>query len=81
MEIKEPFLGIFNSGQIWKFSNQKQIATAMDCLTLEDWAQTNLKFIQQYFGDLSQDEYSIIELKQWVNCNTIDDFEKIERLR
>lgn len=81
LEIKEPFLGIFNSGQIWKFSNQKQIATAMDCLTLEDWAQTNLKFIQQYFGDLSQDEYSIIELKQWVNCNTIDDFEKIERLR
>lgn len=80
-EIKEPFLGIFNSGQIWKFSDQKRIQTVMDRLTPEDWIQTNLKFIQQYFGNLSPEEYSIIQLKQWINCNTIDDFKKIQNMK
>lgn len=81
LEIKEPFCGIFNSGQIWKFSQREQVLNAMFRLTQEEWRQTNLSFIQQYFGSLTQEEYEIINLQKWVNCNTIDDFEKIERLR
>lgn len=79
-EIKEPFGGIFNSGQIWKFCQREQVLNAMSQLTKEDWKQTNLTFIQQYFGGLAQSEYERIELKKWVNCNTIDDFEMIKGL-
>lgn len=81
LEIKEPFLGIFNSGQIWKFSQRERVLDAMSRLTQEEWRQTNLGFIQQYFGLLNQEEYEIVNLEKWINCNTIDDFRKVERLR
>lgn len=81
LEIKEPFLGIFNSGQIWKFSRRERVLDAMSQLTQEEWRQTNLCFIQQYFGPLSREEYEIVNLEKWINCNTIDDFREIERLR
>ena len=76
LEIKEPFLGIFNSGQIWKFSQQNRVLDDMLKLTQEEWRQTNLNFIQQYFGGLNQGEYEIINLQKWINCNTIDDYDK-----
>lgn len=81
LEIKEPFLGIFNSGQVWKFSQRERVLEAMLQLTPEEWRQTNLNFIQQYFGGLNQDEYVILSLDKWINCNTIEDFKKIEGLR
>lgn len=81
LEIKEPFLGIFNSGQVWKFSQRERVLEAMLQLTPEEWRQTNLNFIQQYFGGLNQDEYVIVSLDKWINCNTIEDFKKIEGLR
>ena len=76
LEIKEPFLGIFNSGQIWKFSQRKRVLNAMSQLTKEEWKQTNLSFIQQYFGNLNQDEYELVALEKWINCNTVDDFNR-----
>lgn len=79
LEIKEPFEGIFNSGQIWKFSQRDRVLEAMNRLTEEQWRQTNLCFIQQYFGELSRKEYEIVTFQKWINCNTIDDFESIER--
>lgn len=81
LEISEPFRGIFNSGQIWKFSGRDRVLNVMSRLSQDEWKQTNLNFVQQYFGDLDQDEYKIINLKKWVNCNTVDDFRKIEELR
>lgn len=77
LEITEPFRGIYNSGQIWKFSGRKRVLDVMSRLSRDEWKQTNLKFIQQYFGDLDQDEYEIIDLKKWVNCNTVADFKRI----
>lgn len=79
LEITEPFRGIFNSGQIWKFSQRERVLDAVSRLTQEEWRQTNLNFVQQYFGELDQEEYEIINLRKWVNCNTIDDFKQIER--
>lgn len=76
LEITEPFLGIFNSGQIWKFAQQRRIAETMRKLSQEDWKQTNLRFIQQYFGGLGKEEYEIVTLQNWTNCNTVEDFEK-----
>ena len=80
LEIKEPFRGIFNSGQIWKFSQRERVLDSISRLTQEEWSQTNLNFVQQYFGDLNQEEYEIIDLRKWVNCNTVDDFRQIVRL-
>lgn len=80
LEIKEPFLGIFNSGQIWKFSQRERVLDAMSQLTQRDWIGTNLNFIQQYFGLLKKEEYEVVNLEKWVNCNTIDDFKRIAKL-
>lgn len=77
LEIKEPFLGIFNSGQIWKFAKRDRVLDAMLNIQREAWEKTNLSFIQWYFGGLEREEYKIVRLKKWVNCNTVDDFEGI----
>lgn len=77
LEIKEPFLGIFNSGQIWKFAYADHIRRAFSQIGEMEWRGTNLVFIQQYFGALRKEEYDMIGFEKWVNCNTVSDFEKI----
>lgn len=81
LEIREPFQGIFNSGQIWKFSQRERVLRTVSDLTQEEWQQTNLCFIQRYFGCLDRDEYRIINLRKWLNCNTKMDFDKIEGMK
>lgn len=81
LEIHEPFLGIFNSGQIWKFAERDRVSDVMSRLSQVEWEKTNLSFIQAYFGSLDRCAYEIVEIQKWVNCNTFSDFEKIERLR
>lgn len=76
LEIKEPFLGIYNSGQIWKFANVSHFRRVMDALTENDWHGTNLVFIQKYFGSLKRCEYNIVTFDEWVNCNTVFDYKK-----
>lgn len=76
-EIKEPFLGIFNSGQIWKFVQPDRLRTIYKSISEEEWQGTNLVLIQKYFQDLKREEYHIIPFKKWVNCNTIEDFNRI----
>ena len=78
LEIREPFLGIFNSGQIWKFSRRERVIDVMGSLTEEEWRQTNLKFVQKYFEDIDREEYEIVEFKKWINCNTVEDYAKIK---
>lgn len=78
LEIGEPFLGIFNSGQIWKFVNRPRVLDVMSCLDREEWEKTNLGFIQEYFGALQRGEYITIDLQTWINCNTVEDFEYIK---
>ncbi|MCI8984450.1 MAG: licC domain protein [Lachnospiraceae bacterium] len=75
-QIREPFLGIFNSGQIWKFNQPSRVRNVYNELNYE-WKGTNLLFIQKYFQGLSQNDYDIIQFKQWINCNTIADFNRI----
>jgi hypothetical protein len=50
----------------------------MDSLTEEEWKETNLKFVQEYFDGIDKEGYELIEFKKWINCNTVDDFLKIE---
>ena len=76
LQINEPFKAIYNSGQIWKFSNQSHFRKSFESLSETEWQGTNLNFIQKYFGSLEKSEYEIIDFKTWINCNTIQDFEE-----
>lgn len=78
LEIREPFTGIFNSGQIWKFVSADKLKEDFFHLNEVEWQGTNLAFIQKYFGSLKKEEYTMIRFKKWINCNTISDFEKIK---
>lgn len=75
-QIKEAFLGIFNSGQIWKFVQADRVRNIYDEIQGE-WKGTNLVFIQRYFQGLSREDYDIVQFEKWINCNTISDFDKI----
>lgn len=79
LEIKEPFLGIFNSGQIWKFADAVHLRQSFESLSEKEWQGTNLVFIQRYFGTLEKHEYSVVTFDKWINCNTISDYKKIEQ--
>lgn len=79
LEIKEPFTGIFNSGQIWKFVQPELVRHSFSALKESDWIGTNLVFIQHYFGSLSKEDYALLELQTWINCNTITDFRKMKK--
>jgi len=76
-QINEPFLGIFNSGQIWKFNNPEKLKYLTLSLDDDLWKGTNLNLIQKYFENMNK--YEIIIFKYWINCNTITDFENIVR--
>lgn len=77
LQITEPFLGIFNSGQVWKFVDRGRLEEVIQNLDSEEVCKTNLVMIQKYFGGLSQTEYRIVQFQKWVNCNTIDDFKML----
>lgn len=79
LEIPESFLAIYNSAQIWKFTDVGRLFSA-GCRSGEDIKGTNLVIIQNYFGDLDRDEYKIIEIDPWFNCNTVNDYRKIKNL-
>ena len=44
----------------------------------EEWHGTNLVFVEKYFTTLKRDEYELITFNNWINCNTIDDYNKIQ---
>lgn len=78
LSINEPFLAIYNSGQIWKFSDVNKVKCSIEALSRTQWQGTNLEFIQEYFGKLERNDYIMIEFKEWINCNTIEDFKKMK---
>ncbi len=79
LEVREPFRAIYNSGQIWKFAQPDLVRKICGDMREREWQGTNLVFIQRYFQELSPQEYNIVQFKNWINCNTISDYEKIEK--
>ena len=77
LQIKEPFISVYNSGQIWKFSDYNKAKNILEEMPVEDWYGTNLVFIQNYFGLMNKNDYQLAELKEWYNCNTVGDYNKI----
>ncbi len=79
LEIKEPFLSIYNSAQIWKFHDAKRLLGIIEEMSESDFYGTNLVVINKYFQDsaLRGERFKIIIMKEWINCNTVSDFRKI----
>lgn len=80
LQIRVPFSAVFNSGQIWKFINGRKLMQVVEDLSQKQSKGTNLEIIQGYFENMEQTEYEISTMDTWVNCNTIEDYEKIMNL-
>lgn len=78
LEIKEPFLAVYNSGQIWKFSEVNKVKEVFERLASSAWEGTNLVFIEEYFNYVAKDNIAVIKLNNWINCNTVNDFNKVK---
>ena len=79
LSIDEPFSLILNSGQLWKFRYADRLKNANDRFFAEDRSGTNLKIIQNYVDLCDSDDFELIGLREWTNCNTREDYGRIKR--
>lgn len=75
LNIPEPFLAVYNSGQVWKFRDMNKLTEVLNSLTPDQVRGTNLEIIQGYFGDLIPEQYEMVVFDTWHNCNTVKDYE------
>ena len=74
---KDNFLKIIKSPKDTISINTTKIRNIINKCQESIFKDTNLEFIQKYFSDVDINNCAIIKFKKWINCNTIDDFEKI----
>ena len=76
LKIDEPFTAVYNSGQIWKFTDIGLLSDLVLNGDPERFTGTNLVLINEYFQKLAKngETIDIISMKTWINCNTINDF-------
>lgn len=74
VQIPEPFLEIYNSGQIWKFANVGIVRKLMRELSQDAWEGTNLRFVEKYFEEVKENERELLSFETWENCNTRSDY-------
>ncbi|MDR1073699.1 MAG: hypothetical protein LBL45_08500 [Treponema sp.] len=77
--INAPFLGIYNSAQAWKFVDAKRLFFIVKRLSEKRRAGTNLEIINAYFSGKTAEEIEIVIMKNWINCNTIHDYDDVLR--
>lgn len=77
LEIREPFLAIYNSAQIWKFMDVIRLREVVFSLNQKQIEGTNLEIIQGYFGSLTSVDYEMIPFGTWFNCNTVADYKTV----
>ena len=77
--INEPFSVIYNSGQVWKFSERRQVEQIICSMAENEWYSTNLKFIEMYFNQVERSSIEIVRFQRWINCNTRTDYRKCEK--
>lgn len=77
LEISEPFSSIYNSGQVWKFTNIEALKKANDEFVRLYREETNLSIVQRYLDEIDQETIEIVPFKCWTNCNTREDYLKI----
>lgn len=72
--ISEPFISIYNSGQVWKFRDMKRLHSILSGMNELQYKGTNLEIISPYFKIPFIDDIAIIKLNEWINCNTVNDY-------
>lgn len=74
--INEPFTAVYNSGQIWKFTDSKLLYKVTNDINEDRHEGTNLVLINEYFQTLAKNgkNIEVIPMKTWINCNTVNDF-------
>lgn len=77
VSIEEPFSILFNSGQIWKFTDMRILAEANEAFERYKETGTNLKIVSDYFAKEDPERIEFVDFKQWVNCNTREDYRMI----
>lgn len=77
LQIREPFLAVYNSGQVWKFRDMNKLTKVLDSLTPDQARGTNLEIIQGYFGNLAPEQFDMVVFETWHNCNTVKDYETV----
>ena len=77
LEIKEPFISILNSAQVWKFQDVFWLFEVISSLNYEELSGTNLEIIEKYFSKFTIDDICIIPILDWINCNTVNDYEQM----
>ena len=77
VSVDEPFTMLFNSGQIWKFTDMKLLRESNDNFDKVKETGTNLVIVGDYFSKEEPDNIGFIDFKQWVNCNTREDYRSI----
>lgn len=76
IEIKEPFKRIYNSGQVWGFSNPEKLFYINDEMDKEIHAGTNLELVNRYFSSQDINSLCLFEFDTWINCNTVEDYRR-----
>lgn len=79
LQIDEPFKAIYNSGQIWKFSNVSLLKQVTSSLTALEQQGTNLVIVQKYF-DAFKGNVDALPMSVWFNCNTVFDYRKVLKI-
>ena len=77
VSVDEPFSILFNSGQIWKFTNMEYLREANDAFESVISTGTNLLIVRDYFSKQAFDDIELLDFQYWVNCNTREDYRKI----
>jgi len=76
LQINEPFEAIYNSGQMWKFSDADLMRDVVATLSDKEQQGTNLIIIQNYLNRY-QGNLAIVPVETWYNCNTITDYRNV----
>lgn len=77
LKIEEAFSVIFNSGQIWKFTDTERLKAASERFYEQERNVTNLGIIQNYIASCDRESFDLIGFARWTNCNTRGDYRKI----
>lgn len=79
LEIKEPFIQLGNSGQVWKFTDVKRLKNNLKLYGINEYKGTNLLPINDYYKITNLNDVEFITFKDWFNCNTITDFKLMKK--
>jgi choline kinase len=77
--ITEPFKAIYNSAQVWKFMDVGRLFAVTKELSEKQRRETNLEIINAYLFKKPAKEVEIVFMRDWVNCNTLHDYRRVEK--